>query len=248
MRSRWPFLVISISLPFAVWALLSMSGLVNPLFLPTPAAVLRAGRKLLSDGLLIGDIKATVSRVAIGFVLVALVSVPLGLAMGSVRGIRSLFEPMIGLVRYMPAPAFIPLFIIWLGLGEASKIALLFVGTVFFNTLMSADVASLVPKRLINASYTLGASRSVVMRKVIFPHSVPGLLDAMRVNLAATFNLVVVAELVAAQEGLGYRITRAQRFLRTDQIFAVLIVIGVLGVAMDLGFRLVRSKMAPWAK
>ena len=141
---------------------------------------------------------------------------------------------MIGLVRYMPAPAFIPLLIIWLGIGEASKIALLVIGTVFFNTLMSADVAAQVPAELINVSYTLGAGRWQVMRKVIIPFTVPGLLDAMRVNIAATWNLVVVAELIAAQEGLGYRIVRARRFRQTDTIFAVLIVIGVIGVTMDL--------------
>ena len=126
---------------------------------------------------------------------------PLGLAMGTWPAARALFEPMIGLVRYMPAPAFIPLLIIWLGLGEPSKIALLVIGTVFFNTLMSADVAAQVPAELINVSYTLGAGRWQVIRKVIVPFAVPGLLDAMRVNIAATWNLVVVAELIAAQRG-----------------------------------------------
>jgi NitT/TauT family transport system permease protein len=159
-----------------------------------------------------------------------------------------MFDPAIGLVRYMPAPAFIPLLIIWLGLGEGSKIALLFIGTVFFNTLMTADVAGLVPKQMIDAAFTLGAGRWTVLRKVILPHSVPGMIDAMRVNVAATWNLVVVAELIAAQAGLGYRITRAQRFLQTDQIFAVLIVIGLIGVGMDLGFRLLRKGVAPWAE
>jgi NitT/TauT family transport system permease protein len=148
----------------------------------------------------------------------------------------------------MPAPAFIPLLIIWLGLGESSKIGLLVIGTVFFNTLMSADAAALVPEELIDASYTLGAARWTVVRKVILPHALPGLIDAMRVNIAATWNLVVVAELIAAQSGLGYRIARAQRFLQTDQIFAVLIVIGVIGVTIDLAFRAVRNAAAPWAR
>jgi NitT/TauT family transport system permease protein len=168
--------------------------------------------------------------------------------MGTWPAARALFEPMIALVRYMPAPAFIPLLTIWLGLGESSKIALLVIGTVFFNTLMSADVAAQVPAELINVSYTLGAGRWQVIRKVIVPFTVPGLLDAMRVNLAACWNLVVVAELIAAQEGLGYRIVRAQRFRQTDTIFAVLIVIGLFGVIMDLGFRFLRNRLAPWAR
>lgn len=247
-RLRLPLTILSIIVPFALWTLVSVSGLVDPLFLPTPAATLRGAMRLISDGLLYPDVRATVTRVAIGFAITVVISVPLGLAMGSFPSVNAFMGPMIGLIRYMPAPAFIPLFIIWLGLGEAPKIALLVFGTVFFNTLMSADAAALVPKNLIDASYTLGAGRGVVLRKVIFPHSLPGLLDAMRVNLAATWNLVVVAELVAAQSGLGYRISRAQRFLQTDQIFAVLLVIGLLGVVMDIAFRLVRNTVSPWAR
>ncbi|MEA2900459.1 MAG: NitT/TauT family transport system permease protein [Actinomycetota bacterium] len=247
-RLRLPIAAASIGLPFLVWTALSASGAVDPLYLPSPAAVLRALGRLASGGELWSDMQATLTRVAIGFTLVVLISVPLGLAMGTWPAVRALFEPMIGLVRYMPAPAFIPLLLIWLGLGEAPKITLLVIGTVFFNTLMSADVARRVPAELINASYTLGAGRWQVIRKVIVPFSVPGLIDAMRVNIAATWNLVVVAELIAATEGLGYRIARAQRFRQTDTIFAVLIVIGLIGVAMDLAFRALRNWAAPWAR
>ncbi|MGH2758383.1 MAG: ABC transporter permease [Actinomycetota bacterium] len=247
-RVRRPIVILSLLTPLVAWFVLSAGHAVNPLFLPSPAAVIKAGVRLATGGQLGPDILATMGRVSLGFALVVFVSVPLGIAMGTIPAVRAMFEPMIGLVRYMPAPAFIPLLIIWLGLGESSKIALLFIGTVFFNTLMTADVARLVPRQLIDSAYTLGAGRLVVLRKVILPHSVPGVIDAMRVNIAATWNLVVVAELIAAQSGLGYRITRAQRFLQTDQIFAVLIVIGVIGVAMDIGFRLLRKGIAPWAE
>jgi NitT/TauT family transport system permease protein len=247
-RSRNLLMAASALVPFLAWLVLSGAGVVDPLFLPTPAAVARAFAKLVSGGQLQADLAASLRRVGIGFALVVLVSVPLGLAIGTFPAARALFEPMIGLLRYMPAPAFIPLLIIWLGLGESSKIALLVVGTVFFNTLMSADAAALVPQELLDASYTLGASRWEVMRKVVLPHAVPGLIDAMRVNIAATWNLVVVAELIAAQQGLGYRIARAQRFLQTDQIFAVLIVIGLIGVTIDLLFRAARNLAAPWAR
>lgn len=247
-RLRRPLVVGSIVAPLALWFVLSATHAVKPLFLPSPGAVVQAGWDLAASGLLWSDTSATLTRIGISFALVVLVSVPLGLAMGSFASLRALFEPMISFFRYMPAPAFIPLLIVWLGFGESAKITLLFIGTVFFNTVMSADVAARVPKELINASYTLGARRWTVMRKVIVPHSVPGLINAMRVNIAATTNLVVVAELIAAQEGLGYRITRAQRFLQTDQIFAVLIVIGVIGVTIDVAFRVVRNASAPWAR
>lgn len=247
-RTRNGLMAVSVLLPLVAWVVLSGTGAVSALFLPSPLAVGRAFRELASSGALGHDLAATLTRVGVGFALVVVISVPLGLAIGTFPACRALFEPMIGLLRYMPAPAFIPLLIIWLGLGESSKIALLVIGTVFFNTLMSADAASLVPEELIDASYTLGASRWTVVRKVILPHALPGLIDAMRVNIAATWNLVVVAELIAAQEGLGYRIARAQRFLQTDQIFAVLIVIGLIGVSIDLLFRVVRNGVAPWAK
>ncbi|MEY2568293.1 MAG: NitT/TauT family transport system permease protein [Actinomycetota bacterium] len=247
-RLRWTLMVLSAVTPLAAWVILSGTGAIDPVFLPSPAAVARAGSELWSSGLLLHDLSATMTRIGIGFALVVLISVPIGVGMGTFPSLRALFEPMIGLLRYMPAPAFIPLLIIWLGLGETSKITLLLIGTVFFNTLMSADAAALVPRELIDASYTLGASRWTVVRKVVLPHSLPGLIDAMRVNIAATFNLVVVAELIAAQSGLGYRITRAQRFLQTDQIFFVLIVIGLIGVSIDLAFRATRNLVAPWAR
>jgi NitT/TauT family transport system permease protein len=247
-RMRNTLMAVSVLVPLVAWVVLSGTGAVSALFLPSPLAVARAFRELVSSGQLGHDLAATLTRVGIGFALVVVISVPLGLAIGTFPACRALFEPMIGLLRYMPAPAFIPLLIIWLGLGESSKIGLLVIGTVFFNTLMSADAASLVPHELIDASYTLGASRWTVVLKVILPHSLPGLIDAMRVNIAATWNLVVVAELIAAQEGLGYRIARAQRFLQTDQIFAVLIVIGLIGVTIDLACRATRNAVAPWAR
>ena len=136
--------------------------------------------------------------------------------------------------------------LIWLGLGEPSKVALLFIGTVFFNTLMTADVVRQVPGALIDVSYTLGARRGEVLRKVVFPNSLPGMLDAMRVNAAAAWNFVVVAELVASDSGLGYRITRAARFLQTEKIFAVLVVIGVIGLGIDFALRVLRDRVGRW--
>jgi NitT/TauT family transport system permease protein len=153
---------------------------------------------------------------------------------------------VIGLLRYLPASAFIPLLIIWLGLGEPSKVAILFIGTVFFNTLMTADVVRLVPGALIDVSYTLGARRGEVLRKVVVPHALPGMIDAIRVNAAAAWNFVVVAELIAAESGLGYRIARAQRFTQTDRIFAMLVVIGVIGLALDVTLRLLRDRVGRW--
>jgi len=239
---------VSLALPLIAWSLLYVSHAVNPIFLPSPVAAARAGYELLSSGELVNDTSASVQRVFLGFGLAVLISVPLGLAMGTFRSIRALFEPMIGLIRYAPATAFVPLLIIWLGLGEQPKIALVLIGTVFFNTLMTANIVWQVPSELIKVSRTLGAGSAVVFRKVIFPHAVPGIIDSARVNLAAAWNLIVVAELFAAQEGLGYRIVRAQKFLHIDQIFVVIVVIGVLGVLSDIALRMLRNRLAPWSQ
>jgi len=174
------------------------------------------------------------------------ISVPLGLLMGSFRSAVSLFEPVIGLLRYLPAGAFIPLLIIWLGLGEEPKVTLILLGTVFFNTLMTADVVRTVPIALIDVSYTLGARTGEVVRKVIIPHSLPGIIDTVRVNAAAAWSFVVIAELIAPESGLGYRITRLSRFQQIDGIFAVLVVIGLIGLIIDIGLRVLRDRVGRW--
>jgi len=238
---------VSYAIPFIAWVLLGISGAVDSTFLPSPAAVLRAGIDMASTGELFDDLWTTTLRVLEGFGLAVLVSVPLGILMGTFAAGQAFFEPLIGLMRYLPASAFISLLIIWLGLGEPSKIAILFIGTVFFNTLMTADVVRAVPSSLIDVSYTLGARRGEVLRKIVVPHSLPGMIDAIRVNAAAAWNFVVVAELINSSAGLGYRIVRAQRFLQTDKIFAVLVVIGIAGLAIDVLLRLLRTRVGKWA-
>jgi NitT/TauT family transport system permease protein len=246
-RARWILRAVSLAAPLLVWLVLSASGAVDATFLPSPAAVWDAAVDMARTGQLFSDIWASVRRVGIGFGIAVAISVPLGFAMGSLGWAQALFEPVIGLLRYMPASAFIPLLIIWLGLGEPSKIAILVIGVVFFNTLMTADVVRRVPRDLLEVSATLGARQTEIARKVILPYALPGMIDAMRVNAAAAWNFVVVAELVAATSGLGYRIVRAQRFLQTDRIFAVLVVIGLIGLTIDVVLRIARDRVGRWS-
>jgi NitT/TauT family transport system permease protein len=239
-------MALSVGLPLVLWWAIANTGLVKPLFLPTPQDTLGAIARLWNNGSLRTDILASLFRVLSGFALSAIISIPLGVLMGTFTSIRSLTEPLIGIIRYMPATAFVPLLILYFGLGEPPKVLLIFVGTLFFNTLMIMDGVKFVPKELIETTYTLGANRWQVLLRVIFPHLVPTILDACRVNMAAAWNLVIVAELVAATEGLGRRISVAQRFLRTDEIFAGLIVIGLIGLAIDLLFRLALRLSCRW--
>ncbi|MEW9530315.1 ABC transporter permease [Microbispora sp. NPDC049125] len=247
-RTAWVLRALSILGPLAAWWALSATGLVDATFLPSPSAVWSAGVAMVDSGDLPSDLLASLGRIGAGFGLAVLVSVPVGFAMGTLGWVQPLLEPVIGILRYLPASAFIPLLIIWLGIGELSKIALLVLGVVFFNTLMTADVVRQVPHRLLEVSATLGASRLRVASRVVLPHALPGIIDAMRVNAAAAWNFVVVAELVAATSGLGYRITRAQRFLQTDRIFAILVVIGLIGLTIDIALRLLRTRVGRWAR
>ncbi|MGR3276888.1 ABC transporter permease [Acaryochloris marina NIES-2412] len=244
---KWTLTVSSIVLPLGLWWGVSNSGLVNPDFLPTPIAVVQALIDLHSKGFLIQDTLMSCFRVGVGFFLAAVVSAPIGVAMGTFTSIRSLLEPIIGIVRYMPAPAFTPLLLIYLGIEEEPKIALIFIGTVFFNVLMIMDSVKFIPKELLETTYTLGGRRHQVLFQVITPYVIPNILDAFRVNMAASWNLVVVAELIAANEGLGKRIELAEKFFRTDNIFACLIVLGLIGFSLDLFFRWLQRAFCPWA-
>jgi len=243
----WLMMAFSILIPLLCWFIFTSYSGIDTIFLPAPSDVINALVRLWSKGFLTKDIAASFTRVTIGFLLSVIVAVPLGILMGSFASIRSLFEPIVGIIRYMPAPAFIPLLIIYLGINEEPKIALIFIGTLFFNLLMIMDAVKFIPKDLIETTYTLGGSRWQVLTQVIMPYIVPSMLDAFRINMAASWNLVVVAELLAASEGLGKRILLAQKFLKTDEIFACLIVLGLIGFALDLSFRLLLRLSCKWA-
>ena len=243
----WAMMTLSFLIPLLGWYLFANYSGIDSTFLPSPSNVINALIRLWEKGFLTQDIAASFTRVTIGFLFSVLVAIPLGILMGSFASIRALFEPLVGLVRYMPAPAFIPLLIIYLGIDEAPKIALIFIGTLFFNLLMIMDAVKFIPQDLIETTYTLGGSRWQVLTKVITPYIVPNIIDAFRINMAASWNLVVVAELLAASEGLGKRILLAQKFLKTDEIFACLLVLGLIGFALDLFFRLLLRLTCKWA-
>ena len=243
----WVLVSFSLIIPLSIWFIVTSATEIDSVFLPSPSDVIGAFQRLWSKGYLIDDIFASFTRVSLGFIFSVVVAIPLGIFMGTFASIRALFEPIIGIIRYMPAPAFIPLLIIYLGVDEAPKIALIFIGTVFFNILMIMDSVIFFPRELIETTYTLGGKRGQVLSEVIPPYIVPRLIDTFRVNMAASWNLVVVAELLAASEGLGKRILLAQKFLRTEEIFACLIILGLIGFALDLFFRLLLRFTCKWA-
>jgi NitT/TauT family transport system permease protein len=233
--------------PLVVWAIFSYSGMVPAIFLPTPTAVLQAGVKMFAENDLLFDVLASSGRVLAGFVIAALIGVPMGIAMGTFYSMDSLFAPIVGTVRYMPVTAFVPLIIIWLGLGESSRVLIIMLGVVLYNSIMIADAVKFIPNDMINVAYTLGGNRRDVLFRVIIPAAFPSVLDTLRVNISGAWNFLIIAELVAAQNGLGFKIIQAQRFLQTDKVLFCIILIGLIGLVIDYGLKFLSQKLTPWA-
>ena len=245
-RQYWVFAVVGLLLPLALWWIASSGGWMDKVFLPSPKDVLvRIGTWFSEDNLL-RDIGISTYRVSTGWLLSAVIALPLGLFIGTYRPIQALFEPLMDFIRYMPAVAFIPLVMIWVGIDESSKIAIIFIGTFFQMVLMMAEDVRRVPMQQIEAAQTMGATRGEVLSLVVFQSAKPALLDTLRVTMGWAWTYLVVAELVAANSGLGYAILKAQRFLQTDKIFAGILLIGAIGLAMDQGFRWLHRRSFPW--
>jgi len=231
-----------------VWSILTYGRLVDPLFLPSPGRVFQAGVDLFMELGFTTDILNSVYRVMMGFVMAAIIGVPIGLIMGTFKVAEALTEPVVGFIRYMPASAFIPLFILWLGIGDIEKIAIIFVGSFFQLVLMVAVVAKNVHKDLLETAYTLGAKRFQVIRKVLLPASLPGIVDTLRIIVGWAWTYIIVAELVASASGIGYMIISSQRMLRTGNIIFGILTIGMLGLITDFFAKWLYNKLFPWVE
>jgi NitT/TauT family transport system permease protein len=231
-----------------LWSILTYGRFVDPLFLPSPGRVFQAGVDLFAELEFTTDILNSVYRVMMGFIIAAIVGVPIGLIMGTFKVAEALTEPVVGFIRYMPASAFIPLFILWLGIGDIEKIAIIFVGSFFQLVLMVAVVAKNVHKDMLETAYTLGAKRFQVIRKVLLPASLPGIVDTLRIIVGWAWTYIIVAELVASASGIGYMIISSQRMLRTGNIIFGILTIGMLGLLTDFFFKWFYHKLFPWVE
>ena len=237
----------SFVLVLALWALLSYGGLVEEFFLPSPSASLANLYDLFANQGFLGDVLHSAYRISVAFALSSAIAIPLGIAIGSFRAFQAFFEPIIAAVRYMPATAFIPLLIIWFGIGDGEKMAVIFIGVFFPMTLLMADVSANVPKSFLEISYTLGANRWQVFRRVLLPACWPGIVDNLRIGMGWAWTYLIVAELVAAETGIGHVILNAGRFLDTESVIAGIVTIGALGLLTDALFRLAHRRLFPYA-
>ncbi len=244
----WGLAAAGLLLPLLVWWAYTAAGLANPMFMPSPGAVVTRVAHWWTDEGLLADIGISVYRVMTGFLASALFALPLGLYIGTYRPVQAFLEPLTDFIRYMPAVAFIPLVMLWVGIDEGSKVLIIFIGTFFQMVLMVAEDVRRVPMAQIEAAQTMGASRSEIVKLVILPSARPALLDTLRITCGWAWTYLVVAELVAANSGLGYAILKAQRYMQTDKIFAGIILIGVIGLLTDQGFRWLGRVAFPWLK
>lgn len=228
------------------WSIVTYSGMVDPLFLPTPTSILQSGYTLFTQFDYHIDVLATIYRVMAGFILAVVIGVPLGILMGTYKVFEAFLEPMVSFIRYMPASAFIPLFILWIGVGELEKITVIFVGSVFSIILMTAVEVSSVRKEMLEAAYTLGSTKTSVVTSVILPASMPGIMEINRLVLGWAWTYIIVAEMIAANSGIGHIILESQRMLRTGNIIFGILTIGLLGLISDALLKVAIRKMFPW--
>lgn len=215
------------------WYAATVGAFIPPLFLPAPGQVLSRLNELWQNGKLGADISISIYRITLGFLISTVIALPIGVLIGSYRVWEAAIEPVVDFIRYMPVVAFVPLTILWTGTGDAQKFLIIFIGTFFQQVLLVMDNVRSVPRDFINLGRTLEMPDRRILARIVVRSALPGIWDSMRISLGWAWTWLVVAELVAATSGLGYRITTAQRFFQTDLIFGYLLILGILGLATD---------------
>ena len=232
---------------FALWALVTFGGAIDSMFLKDPLYTLVTGYKLFAEFNFIRDVGVTLWRVVGGFVIAALIGVPLGIVMGAYKPVEAFFEPFVSFARYLPASAFIPLLILWAGIGEMQKLLVIFIGSVFQVILMVAVTVGSVRRDLVEAALTLGARDQGILARVLIPAAAPDIAETLRLVLGWAWTYVIVAELIGSSSGIGHMIIDSQALLATGQIIFGIIVIGVIGLVSDFLFKAANRKLFPWS-
>jgi taurine transport system permease protein len=242
--------VVTVIVLLALWFLVTNMGWIKPLFLPTPQAVFQQFYEYLTgtanDKPLWQHLLASVLRVSVAFWLAFVTAVPVGIAMGMNRVVRGIFDPPLEFYRPLPPLAYLPLIIIWFGIGEMPKVLLIFLSC--FAPLALAARAGMrsASQEQINAVYSMGANYWQVIRHVILPAALPDIMTGMRIAIGFGWTTLVAAEMVAASVGLGQMVLNASNFLRTDIVIMGIIVIGVIAYTFDLLMRWAEHRLVPW--
>ncbi len=246
-RAYMVIAICSFALLIAGWWLAAEFDLAKDIFLPSPIDVWNNGVDLARDGVLWDDTRTSFLRITIGFAISTAMALPIGILIGSYRAAEAAIEPSVDFIRYMPAVAFVPLSIVWVGVDETQKWLIIWIGTFFQQVLLVMDNVKRVPREYVDIGYTLGMKDRTVLRRVVLPASAPAIWDTLRITLGWAWTWLVVAELVAATDGLGHRIVVAQRYFQTETIFLGILIIGVLGLIMDQVMKFAGRRIFRWA-
>jgi taurine transport system permease protein len=242
---------ISIALLVAAWLTLTWGGLVRDLFLPPPDELWDGFMDLVTDGYknrtLLEHLEASLWRVFAGFVTGAAVGTFVGLAMGYWRAVEALSAPFIEFLRPLPQLAYLMLLIIWFGIGETSKIILLFLAALPVSAVAARDGVRNVPMQRIHAARTLGASEWQVFRHVVLPSALPEIFTGARIGIGVVYGTLIAAEIIAGSSGLGWMILDAGRFLRSDYVFVGILLIGLMGLALNWALVALETRIVHWA-
>ncbi|MEI7705327.1 MAG: ABC transporter permease [Deltaproteobacteria bacterium] len=239
----------AVLVPVAVlvlWEVLSRTGVFSPLVMPAPSRVAVRWWDYASSGEMLQDATGSITRVAGGFAIGAGLAIPLGLLMGAKPWVNELFDPLLQVLRPIPPIAYIPLAILWFGLGDPPAFFLIALGAFFpvlVNTIAGVRHVDSIHLR---AAQNLGASEWTIFRRVILPSAMPYVLSGMRVGIGVAFIVVIVAEMTAVNRGLGYRILEAREYFWSDKIIAGMITIGLIGLAIDLVMGRITSRVLRW--
>ena len=229
-----------------VWEAVCRGGLVSPIMLPSPSAIVIRWLEWLRSGELLVDVLGSLGRVTSGFLLGAGLALPLGLFMGSSPRTYEYFNPIIQVLRPIPPIAWIPMSILWFGLGNPPAIFLISLGA-FFPVLMNTiSGVQNVDSIYLRAARNLGAGPSAMFRRVILPAATPYILTGIRIGIGTAFIVVIVSEMIAVNNGLGYRILEAREFMWSDKIIAGMVTIGLLGLAIDQIMNALNTYLLRW--
>jgi ABC-type nitrate/sulfonate/bicarbonate transport system permease component len=232
------------------WQILASSHVFPPFALPSPAEVYRAFIALITTGYLGAtlqqDLLVSFIRVSTAFVAGVLIGVIIGLAMSQNRIIFAVIDPFLQFLRPIPPLAYVPLFVVWFGIGELPKVLLILVSVVPVIILNTTSGIRSIPSYRVEVARNLGASRSQIVRRVVIPSALPEIMSGMKVAIGVAWSTLVAAELIAASEGLGWLIQQAGTQLQTSIVVTGIIVIGLVGYLMDISIRLLERAVIPW--
>ena len=241
---------LSIASLLWLWWAVTSAGLIEPLFLPSPQAVLARGWQLLGEGYMNASLwqhlGASLGRISLGLLAAVLTAVPLGIAIGRHRIARGIFDPLIEFYRPIPPLAYLPLIVIWCGIGELSKVLLIYLAIFAPVAIATATGVRNVDPTKLRAAQSLGATQAQLIRHVILPSALPDILTGIRIGLGVGWSTLVAAELIAATEGLGFMVQSAAQFLVTDVVILGILVIALIAFALELGLRALQRKLVPW--